>query len=611
MGKIKQLPQHEIHKIAAGEVVERPANVIKELVENSLDAGASSITVYAEQGGKTLMRVVDDGFGMSAEDARMSIVHHATSKLTTIDDLEHISTFGFRGEALSSISAVSRMDLITRERSASEGVKLVVAEGAISREEVVACNPGTDITITDLFYTVPARKKFLKTDDTEWRNLYQLMQAFALSYPACAFTVYHNNKIVLQCRPATSLAMRMKEVCDTMITSSLLGCESIASQGFSIEGHITSPQVMRYDRSQIYLFVNKRWIKSSKLTHSVLKGYNNVLLPGRYPAVALFITIDTNQVDINIHPRKEEVHFLHPRRVETALESMVRERLEIYTKELMLSKNQTPSQHYHPAQSIPGYLKPPPLLSMAVQHQSESHEIPTQPAQEGFSRVLESVFASSSEAHTQALLPFDLHSGRGLHAAAQEENYHVIGQLLQTYILIENDEGLVLIDQHAAHERVLYELFANRFEEVAVVPLLFPAIITLHEDEAQLLEKHSDLFAHYGIVLQRMSAQQCAVQSAPVMLKNVSYEDILRHMISIVQEEQDPTALETTLHHALRAQMACKAAVKAGDILTHEHMRELITSLNKAPNRFSCPHGRPTSWPITSYEIERKFKRKV
>jgi DNA mismatch repair protein MutL len=623
MGKIKQLPQYEIHKIAAGEVVERPANVIKELVENSLDAGALSITVYAEHGGKALMRVVDDGIGMSPEDARMSLVHHATSKLSTIDDLEHISTFGFRGEALSSISAVSRMQLITRERIASEGIKLTITEGTIVQEEVVACTTGTDITITDLFYTVPARKKFLKADDTEWRNLYQLMQAFALSYPACAFTLYHNNKIVLQCRPANSLAMRMQELYDATVTSSLLVCESVASPGFSIEGQITNPHVMRYDRSQIYLFVNKRWIKNSKLTHAVLKGYNNVLLPGRYPAAVLCITIDSSQVDINIHPRKEEVHFLHPRRVESAVESLVRERLERYTKDLTSAKSPVQSQVYHPAQSIPGYLKPPSLLSTVLEHESENlgREIPSQfvqtlsaqtvSAQESFSRVLDSVFAQSNDNQMQGVLPIDLRNERALVGAPEVESYRLIGQLLQTYILIENDEGMVLIDQHAAHERILYELFANRFEEVAVVPLLFPAMVTLHEHEAQLLEKHAQLFAHYGIVVQRISLQQCAVQSAPVMLKNVSYEDILRHMITIIQEEQDAEVLENTLHHALRAQMACKAAVKAGDTLTYEHMRELITSLNKTPNRFSCPHGRPTSWPITSYEIERKFKRKV
>ncbi len=597
MGKIKQLPLQEIQKIAAGEVIERPANVIKELVENSLDAGSRTITVYLEQGGKSLMRVVDDGCGMSREDAHLCILHHATSKLTTIEDLETLTTFGFRGEALSSIASVSCMTLVTREPDSETGTQLTIAHDRIVKEEVISCNPGTDITITDLFHTIPARKKFLKSDETEWRAIYQLMQAFALSYTRCAFTVYHNKKMVMQCRPTEELSERIKQLYEPYMTQTLLPCKMIHPHGFSLEGTITNPHFMRYDRNSIFIFVNKRWIKNNKLTHALLKGYSGVLQHARYPAAALFITIEPHQVDVNIHPRKEEVHFLHPRRIEIALEDMIRRRLEEHTAHLtattVLKKPESSLFSSQPS--------PAPLLQ---RFHYEHPVIPTQPAVQTFNEIMETVFSPAHVQDSQTKI-----------ADNEQHNdtiidYQLIGQLRKTYIILENESGLVLIDQHATHERVLYELFAQKFDDVAVVPLLFPQVITLNENELQLIEEHANLFKLYGIDMERRGTNHCVVQSLPVILKNESIEDILKDFIALHHEESGTPTLDM-LHHALRAQMACKAAVKAGDSLTNEQMHELISSINKAPNRFSCPHGRPTTWCISQYEIERKFKRKV
>ena len=592
MAKIHQLSSYEAQKIAAGEVVERPANVVKELLENALDAGATHITLYVEDGGKQLIRVIDNGFGMSTEDALMCIRHHATSKITTVDDLGTITTFGFRGEALSSIAAVSNVTLITKEATSQVGTKLVIEEAQTIDQEIVTANTGTDITIKNLFYNVPARKKFLKTRDTEWRAILQLFQALCIDYHRYHFILYHDGKLVMNCPPVDDLTARIAQVFDTPLASNMLtaSCED-ATINLSISGALSQPQYGRYDRNHIFFFVNNRWIKNYKLAQALIKGYGNILPQGKFPAAFIFITTEPAFVDINIHPRKEEVHFLHPRKIETALELMAQSALKKNFSGMF--------QEYAPREY--------PMTSRTNGIFDQGEHIRLAP-----DYVKTSDFVKTTTDRSTG------RQGAATQNTVQEyqepvTDFQILGQLHKTYILLETAEGLTLVDQHAAHERILYEQFTARFNEIPTIALLFPELITLTLEDCKTIVPHLSLFSQHGINLEQFNATQLTVHALPVHLKNQSIEEFVRLVINCIHEHQtiEQEQFFKIVNEKLHAQIACKAAVKAGDILTHEHMHELITNLTTAHNRLTCPHGRPTSWQLSISELERKFKRKL
>ncbi|MCX5921908.1 MAG: DNA mismatch repair endonuclease MutL [Candidatus Dependentiae bacterium] len=627
MPKIHRLAPDQIQKIAAGEVVERPANIVKELLENALDAGATHITVYIEHGGKQLIRVVDNGCGMSLEDAHMCFEHHATSKVSTVYDLDSITTFGFRGEALSSIAGVSKVTLITKEEGATEAIKLELEQGAVIEESLASANVGTDLAIRDIFFNVPARKKFLKTDDTEWRAIAQLFSAFCLDYLDVNFKLFHNNALHMHCPPTETIEQRMTQVWDHAMANVMLPVNATGNQGgITIHGVISNHQYMRYDRSNIFFFVNKRWVKQQKLSSALLKGYLNVIQPGRFPAACIFIELDTAHVDINIHPRKEEVQFLHPRVIEQLLQQAVKSALEQNVsnqlKKTITFAPATEVQHYSPnIQRIaiePMYTLPAKYMpsSLSLEKNNVTHHVPVQEMVHTQSTIAQSLQAATIDAALQTS-PFIGDEQEEFTSVSEqvvsEKNYTFIGQFSKTYLLLEKEEGLYIVDQHAAHERVLYELFSKRFNDVATIPLLFPYAITIKPDDITLLEPYLDIFERNGIGIEIFSSTQLMVKSTPVHLKNQSLDDLIQAVISWITETQhlDEKQFFKTINERMHAQMACKAAVKAGDVLSKEHIEQLLEDLHKTENRFSCPHGRPTGWLLGTYEIEKKFKRKV
>lgn len=614
MPKIHKLPPHEAQKIAAGEVVERPANVVKELVENAIDAGASTITVYIEHGGKTLIRVVDNGCGMNADDALLCFEHHATSKIRVVEDLQTITTFGFRGEALSSIAAVSEVTLITKT-AMSDALKVCMRQGTLISHEPASANIGTDIAIRNLFFNVPARKKFLKSDDTEWNAIKQLFHAFCLNHIAISFKLLLDGKQIIHCPSTDSITQRAEQLFNDSTTSTLLEFHARDAQGnITISGVTSNHQFMRYDRSSIFFFVNSRWVKQQKLTSALLKGYLNVLPQGRYPMSCIFITIDPTHVDINIHPRKEEVQFLHPRVVEQLLQKAVKEALEKHvSRQLKRDISFAPATEIiapfgiHTLPIEPMYK---PRLNTEVVTVKNIFDAP--------------VFAAEQKAephtkqpvtHTKPLSPVTTHTFEQPMAPAvmNREEYAIIGQYNKTYILVEKENSLLLIDQHAAHERILYEQFTQRFEDVATVKLLFPQIVTLTANDIQTIEPHLPLFAAHGLDINVLSDTQLVIYATPVHIKNQSLEDIIKQTIGWVTEltELPTDQFSKAIHEKLHAQMACKAAVKAGDVLTQAQMQKLIDDLDVTNNRLTCPHGRPTCWNLSVSEIEKKFKRKV
>ncbi len=615
MAKIQQLPLSEIQKIAAGEVVDRPANVVKELIENALDAGATHITVFVEDGGKQLIRCIDNGFGMSPIDARMSIVPHATSKITGIDDLETLATFGFRGEALSSIAAVSRVMLTTKEAEALEGVRLTISEGVITREEPASAAQGTDIAIHDLFYSIPARKKFLKSRETEWRSILHLVQALCLDYASHYFTLYHDGKPVLNCPPAPNLMTRIGQLFDVHLAKSMLvASEPLhTSTGITITGAISNPHYVRYDRSHMFFFVNKRWVKNIKLSQAVLKSYLNVLPQGRYPTAVIFLEVNPAQLDINIHPRKEEVQFLHARAVETALETFVGKQLEgTVTQPFQQPQQQSQQVSQLQSQSVSSLYH----LSNPSKQQDEQHIVPAAPTTQEFLAALDKSFnretqEQAASSHTTQATQISIDNQENTSPSQQARSYRLIGQLYTTYIMSETAEGLMLIDQHAAHERIMYELFSQRFHEVAQVQLLFPQALTLSDTDCLTVLAHRYIFTEHGIQLEQIGPNQFVIQATPVHVQNQPLHDIVQHVISWIHELQhdDQVLFRKRLYERLHTHMACKAAIKAGDALNDAQMHELIAQLHATSNRFTCPHGRPTSWLIDRTSLEKKFKR--
>ncbi len=599
MSKIKQLSAHEAQKIAAGEVVERPANVVKELLENALDAGATEISLHIEDGGKKLIQIVDNGYGMSKEDAHMSIKHHATSKITSVNDLEQVRTFGFRGEALSSIAAVSKMVLRTKEAEQEAGIALEIAESKVLKESIVASNTGTDIAIHDLFYNVPARKKFLKTKETEWRAIVQLFHAVCLSSQKVAFKLYHENRPIYTLPASSSLQERIKILFEPGLSKQSLSIEGREERmNLQVEGVISAPSYTRYDRSHIYVFVNNRWVKNHKLAQALIRGYQQMLQPNRYPAGFLHITLDTASVDINIHPRKEEVQFLHPRIIEELIQDAVQQALTKHQdkqlgatlfKDLPAPKQPMVEEPRTPKPLQPTIFEKRPITS-PVEPVSEPKD------EAAFAQVLASAFEEKP-------VPEKL--------VEPSLQYRLIGQCKLTYVIIETNEGMVFVDQHAAHERVIYERIKNNFQESAQIRLLFPQVITLSKQDKELFEPYIELLGTFGVEAQSMGEHELMITQTPVFLKNQSLDDCIKKAISALHEYQylEKGELKKIIQERLHAQISCKAAIRAGDSLTSESMHSLIKDLYKTENKLTCPHGRPTIWQLTLPELEKKFKR--
>lgn len=604
MNKIKLLTEHEAQKIAAGEVVERPVHIVKELIENSIDAGATTITLHIKKAGKQLIRVVDNGCGMSPEDARMCFVHHATSKLTSVDDLMQLNTFGFRGEALASMAAVGKITLITKEADVAEGTQLAIEKNEVIEQKPVACQTGTDIAINDLFYNIPARRKFLRTDETEWRQINQLFQALCFDYPHIHFKLISEGTTVHNCPSADSIATRITQLWQHTGAQQMIELKSDNKQSAAtISGMISNHQYSRYDRNQLYFFVNKRWVKNYTLSRALIKGYMNVLPQGKYPAGCIFIDIPTDLVDINIHPRKEEVQFLNPRTIERAISESVKQTLEHnLSSQIKQPVAFSPSyESYAPEQQrpapFPSDIELPPLNQQPWVYQEQPEPFgPQETITESFEAQQKSLI---NEQPTTTAPENSFAAGR------------IIGQHALTYILIERSDGLFVVDQHAAQERILYELFANRFKDLATVSLIFPQMISLSPEDLSLIEPYLSLFTDNGIAIEPFGQDQLIISSTPVHLKNVSLADMVKQAVGWINEQSDtsPEQLFQTLHKKLRAQMACKAAVKAGDSLDMQQMEQLLRDLANTPNNLTCPHGRPTGWLLNTYEIEKRFKR--
>ena len=593
---IHPLPPELISQIAAGEVVERPASVVKELLENSLDAGAQSITIEIAQAGKALIEVADDGHGIPAEELPLAVARHATSKLQTAEDLFRIHTLGFRGEALASIASVSRFTITSRPAQAATGARLRVEGGrTLGKVEPVGAPVGTTVRVEDLFYNVPARRKFLKSDATEKRRIDALVTRYALAYPGVRFRLTQDGKPALQ----TAGNGERREV-----LASLYGPET-ARRMLSVDDHtphlrihgfVSPPDITRGQRRDIIFFVNGRPVQDSTLTAALLKAYHTLLMVGRYPIAVLFVELAPEDVDVNVHPTKAEVRFRNPDAVFRAVRHAVHRTLLAYTP--------IPDLELPPA--------PPPRPAWLGGEAAPDGGIPwgeesaTAPSPAGFPQ-------EGSAAPPQP--------GLGLAASAQPEAasqptlphtrmplLRPIGQIAATYIVAEGPDGLYLIDQHAAHERVLFEKFmAQGPAEIAAQALLEPVTVHLPPQQARLLEEQLPYLHRWGFEVEPFGPNTFRVRAVPALLAKSNPADALRALVEDFEEDETP--LQSQIEARIIARICKRVAVKGGQVLSAAEQEALVRDLEACQNPRSCPHGRPTMIHISVDALEKQFGR--
>lgn len=592
MSRIRLLPEILASQVAAGEVVERPASVVKELVENSIDAGAGKIEVSIRRGGISLVRVVDDGCGMERDDALLSLERHATSKIRTAEDLAAIATLGFRGEALPSIASVSRFRLTTREPAAIAGTEILVAGGRIETVRDGGEAPGTQVEVRSIFYNLPARRKFLRSENTESRNIEHQLHLQAIGHPRIAFAYVRDDRIVFQLPAAANLLERVRDLHGNELVQRLLVVEEPgASAEIRIRGLIGRAGVSRPSRAQQLVFVNGRAIESPVLTAALREGYHTALMKGQFPVTFLFLDLDPAAVDVNVHPAKREVRFRDPAAVREGIVKAIRKTLESGRGDWQqqFQKPVTPSAQ------LPEPTSPVP---------PEQRQFP-EPA---VSRVI----PSRAEGEGPRQQPDALPAEEAIHIAGSSQQFQIIGVLNKLYVLMENQDGLVLVDQHAAHERILFEELRRRMEEQGVPSqrLLLAQTFELAPRDAEWVERNAATLQKMGIGIEPFGQNAFKIDSLPTFLDVSDPVTFIRKVIDGLKSTSNGSS-PLRLGEDMIAKTVCRHAVKANDQLGYLEVEKLISDLLECDLPYCCPHGRPTMIQISLAELEKKFGRKV
>ena len=609
MSKIRVLADHVANQIAAGEVVERPASVAKELVENSIDAGATRITIEIEAGGRRLLKVSDDGEGMVRDDAILAFERHATSKIRVSEDLIAIGTLGFRGEALASIASVAKVELTTCTEAAGAGTRVTI-EGGRMRDVKDAGHPrGTTIAVRDLFFNVPARRKFLRSEATETFHLTNLVTHYALAHPEIAFAFVNNGRDVVRAVPAKDLRERAYQMFGEEFLENLLRVDGGDAQVARVTGFVSAPRDRRTSRDSQYLFVNRRFVRDRMIGRSLSEGYRSILPHGVYPAALLFIETPREEVDVNVHPAKTEVRF----RRSAAVADSVREAIRV-------------------ALASANYLQPEPQIQASVEPQitqipgaqarsaavsftppQPRIEFTPLPSGEEIARDIEEMIRSSSSVKSMSPLP-PLNSAERLVREVTPEtlpsNIRALGQLEESFIIATDDEGLLLIDQHVAHERVLFDKYRALESErrTESQQLLVPETFDLTPAQAAVFDQLAPELETYGFELMRLSGRTVAIRAVPADLPAGEARNMLSELLETVDAEKKTSASET-LKDEIAASLACHAAIKVNMSLTPEKMRWLIDRLLQTSSPTTCPHGRPVILRLKMRDILKGFHR--
>jgi DNA mismatch repair protein MutL len=666
MSRIRILPETVANKIAAGEVVERPASVVKELLENALDAGARSIRIETESGGKRLIRVIDDGCGMNHDDALLAFERHATSKLRTADDLLSIATLGFRGEALPSIAAISRLLLETRDAEEGEGTRIEFAGGKLLGVKPAGVPVGTSISVADIFYAVPARRKFLKSETTELGHIASLVTHYALAHPDRHFLLKTPSQEILNCSPVEKLADRVYQIFGrqsldelteipateapvrSAITEPPLEAEERAAT-LRVSGFTSRPEVQRSNRNGIYIFVNRRLVRDRLLLHAISEAYRNIVPPGVFPVVLLFLDMPYEEVDVNVHPAKIEVRFRHPQFVHDFTRDAIRQALSVArpipgfpaaraaTAAASASSAANGGSTAFAAGAaaidpaflstanpgpIPGALPGPPRATIPTSFDDVAG------AAEGFE------LSGAPDRPISQRLQFDPTGASDFSLGPQESGAAVadviraaetpgalpsvqdiadlkpLGQVNSSFIVAVNGEGLWIIDQHVAHERVLFEqhLRARREGELGGQRLLVPLIVELNPRQLAIFEQIGEELRANGFEAELMGARSVAIQAAPAGITSGDAEKLLYEILDGIARENQAISIDS-LQAKIAASTSCHAAIKVNTPLDPAKMEWLLGELAKTEYPMSCPHGRPVVLRYSVREIERAFKR--
>jgi DNA mismatch repair protein MutL len=571
MGLIRILSEKVAAQIAAGEVVERPASVVRELIDNSVDAGADRILIKIENGGRTLIRVADNGTGMDRDDLLLCIERHATSKISDLSDLFSVRTLGFRGEAVPSIAAVSRMVIISRTLDSLAGFRLTLQGGKIKDVEETGAPVGTTVEVRDLFFNTPARKKFLRSADTETDHIVDTLSRIALPFSTLSFRLDDRDKTLLSLPSVDSDVSRLSALFGHEVAGSMIPMVR-ELHGLRLSGYLSPPEWDRARGDHLFVYVNRRSVRERLLTHAVIEGYGSRLMKGRYPYAVIFIEIDPSLVDVNVHPAKQEVRFHQSRLVHEAVKTVVDEILR--QKAAALFQVPVPSIESieekigRIAEPIGGY---------------------------GFSRT-EATISRQPEPQVPLMT---------------KESPVVLGQLKETYILCETKEGLLLVDQHAAHERRVFEKLKKSYDSATLEcqPFLLPPRLEFSPLESRTLLKKMGELSHLGISLEHFGGGTFLVRSVPSLLVDVDWESFLREVLPLLEEQG--TVKGDQMVERLLALMACHGAIRAGQRLSKEEMVSLVEHLGEVEVPTNCPHGRPVFKRLSFYEIEKMFRRVV
>lgn len=608
---IQVLDQNTIDKIAAGEVIERPAAVVKELVENAIDAGASAVTVEIRQGGISFIRITDNGCGIRREEIPLAFLRHATSKIKSIEDLFCVRSLGFRGEALSSIAAVSQVELITKEAGSIIGSRYEIQGGEETANDEIGCPDGTTFIVRNLFYNTPARSKFLKSKTTEGGYISDVVLHFILSHPKIRFKFIWDGKIKIQTSGNGNIKDNIFNQFGADITNALLPVET-EKYGMKLAGYVGKPELSRNTRTFMYYYINERYIKSPVVQKAVESAYEGFSMKNRFPFTALFLDIDSSLLDVNVHPSKMEVRFTNQEEVFELFRSGVREALNhavlipeatVGKKTDAVSGETAQRQKTEPQPAKPQPMKPQPFKSQPLQEHSPEER---KPQPEPFETRRIQAKPEHAAVYEQQTLPDN--------AVFKEEapaSFRLIGQVFGTYWLVEWNDEMLVIDQHAAHEKVLYEKIRKELSESRVYSqnLLTPIMLTLTRREKEVLQTCRESFEALGFEIEEFGGDEYVVKAVPSHFLHLASRELFYSMLDELLD--NPLALKNEMITDRCATIACKAAVKGNHTLSFAEAKQLLTQLMNADEPYHCPHGRPTIISMTKKEFEKKFKRIV
>jgi DNA mismatch repair protein MutL len=579
---------------------------VKELVENSIDAGARKIDIFVRRGGVSYIRVIDDGCGMDRDDALLSLERHATSKIRSVADLEAVGTLGFRGEALPSIASVSRFRLTSREPNAVAGTEIIVNGGKIDVVRDGGEAPGTQVEVRSLFYNLPARRKFLRSENTESRNIEHQLHLQAIGHPQIAFTFARDDRLVFQLPATTTLADRIRDLYGNQLLDQLLPINESDSAQIRIAGLIGRAGLSRQTRSQQLVFVNGRAIESPLITAAMREGYHTALMKGQYPVTFLFLELDPGAVDVNVHPAKREVRFRDPNAIREAIARSIQETLAIGRADWQ-EKFRAPIGIATPSDEPRGGSPP-----------CELPELEREFALRGQRSVEVSPIGGATSVSSQTSASPDEFVGRDRGPSrtgvgpSTPQQFQIIGVLNKLYVLMENADGLVLVDQHAAHERILFEELRRRMEEQGVPSqkLLISQTFELPPRDADWIEQNMSILQKMGIGIENFGPNTFKIDSLPGFLKVTDGAQFMRKVIDDLKSASDRSS-PLRLGEDMIASTVCRHAVKANDPLRYLEVEKLIQDLLDCELPYCCPHGRPTMIQISNAELEKKFGRKV